>query len=398
MQLTAVHIPQRCLAPHVAAAQAYDVTLDGGLVSAIQASASPATSILLPALVDAHVHLDKNYSVQQSGAACGDLFTAIAMIQDVLRDATAADFAARMQRALNNAWHNGTRAMRTHIDWMQASAPAALAVVEQLAAAWQDKVQLQWAALTPIDTLATPAGAAIAAQVAQRGGVLGAFVYRNDDLQHKLREVFTLARAHGLALDFHTDEGLDLDATSLASIADLTIEFGLQGRVVCGHACSLSVQNAADTEATLARCAAAGIHLIALPTTNLYLQGSWAGTPLERGITRVREARAAGVGVSIATDNVQDAFYPYGNYDLIATWSLGVQLAHLAPALDWIDTVTTAPASALGLAWDGRIAVGCPADLLQLHAADEYALVGAGSSVARTVIRQGARLAPPTEY
>ncbi len=396
MQLTAVHIPQRCRAPNLANALSYDVALDGASISAITPSSQPARSMLLPALVDAHVHLDKNYSVQQSGAACGDLFTAIDMIQAVLRNASTADFAARMQRALENAWQHGTRALRTHIDWMQADAPPALAVVEQLAADWQGKLQLQWVALTPIDTLASPAGDAIAAQVAQHGGVLGAFVYKNEDVDQKLAAVFKLAQTHGVALDFHTDEGLDADATSLATIAELTIQFGMQGRVVCGHACSLSVQDAAQAQATLARCAAAGIHLVALPTTNLYLQGTWAGTPVERGITRVREARAAGLGVSIATDNVQDAFYPYGSYDLLQTWSLGVQLAHLAPALDWVDTITTAPAAALGLAWDGRIGAGCPADLVQLHAADEYALVGA-SKIARTVIRNGVVVTPSTD-
>ena len=217
---------------------------------------------------------------------------------------------------------------------------------------------------------------------------MGAFVYRNEGLRAKLEQVFALAQQHGLALDFHVDEGLDVDATALADIADLTMTFGMQGRVVCGHACSLSVQDAAQAQATLARCAQAGIHLVALPTTNLYLQGAWTATPVERGITRVLEARAAGVSLSLATDNVQDAFYPYGNYDLLATWGLGVQVAHLAPALDWLDTITTAPAVALGLAWDGRIAPGCPADLVQLHQADEYALVGAGT-VARTVIRAG---------
>ena len=389
MLLEAVHIPARCLAAGIAPARSFHLTFNDGRVDSLVPSDAAANSILLPAFVDAHVHLDKNYSVRKTGAACGDLFTAIGMIQAVFRDATPDDYEARMEQALQDAWRSGTRALRTHIDWMQAEPPMARAVVERLAQAWADRVQLQWSALTPLDILCEPGvGAAIAAQVAARGGLMGAFVYRNEGLRAKLEQVFALAQQHGLALDFHVDEGLDVDATALADIADLTIAFGMQGRVVCGHACSLSVQDAVQAQATLARCAQAGIHLVALPTTNLYLQGAWTATPVERGITRVLEARAAGVSLSLATDNVQDAFYPYGNYDLLATWGLGVQVAHLAPPLDWLDTITTAPAAALGLAWDGRIAPGCPADLVQLHQADEYALVGAGT-VARTVIRAG---------
>jgi len=45
---------------------------------------------------------------------------------------------------------------------------------------------------------------------------------------------------------------------------------------------------------TLALCAGAGLHLVALPTTNLYLQGAWDRTPVQRGITRIREAAARG--------------------------------------------------------------------------------------------------------
>jgi len=166
---------------------------------------------------------------------------------------------------------------------------------------------------------------------------------------------------------------------------------------VCGHACSLSVQDAAQARDTLALCERAGIDLVALPTTNLYLQGDWAGTPVPRGITRVREAAVQGVRASLATDNVQDAFYPYGSYDLLETFGLGVQMAHLAPATAWLDTITVRPALALCLAWDGRIAPGCPADLVLLAATDEYELLDARGR-RRTVIRAGRPLQPNEEH
>lgn len=66
--------------------------------------------------------------------------------------------------------------------------------------------------------------------------------------------------------------------------------------------------------------------------------------------------------MSLATDNVQDAFYPYGSYDLLETFGLGVQMAHLAP--------------------------GCPADLVLLAATDEHELIGPRGRQ-RIVIRAG---------
>ena len=151
-----------------------------------------------------------------------------------------------------------------------------------------------------------------------------------------------------------------------------------------------SAQVALDT---LRRCAAAGIHLVALPTTNLYLQGAWDATPVQRGITRLREAASVGVRTCIATDNVADAFYPYGSYDLLETFGLGVQMAHLASATDWLPAITVNPAQAMRLAWDGRIDLGSPADLIVLDGRSEYEMLTPRGR-RRTVYRNGAPIAP----
>lgn len=389
MELRALHIPRVLRDFDAGPAEVFDLRLEDGRIASIRPSDQPAQGLLLSAPVEAHAHIDKNYTVEETGGAQGNLFSAIRRMEAHRASWSGATLKPRMERALDEAWHWGTRALRTHLDWGQAHPPASLAVVETLREAWQDRIDLQFVALTPLDVYAdADAGACIAREVQRARGVLGAFIYRNAEMAPKLRCVFALAEQHGLQLDFHVDEGLDVEARGLRLIAELTLEYGLQGRVVCGHACSLSVQPDDEALETLALCARAGLHLVALPSTNLYLQGDWDRTPVQRGLTRVREARAAGLGLSLATDNVQDAFYPYGGYDLLDTFSLGVQAAHLAPALDWIDTITTAPARALGLAWDGRLHEGAPADLLWLQARHEYELIGPRGR-ARRVIRAG---------
>jgi cytosine deaminase len=389
MKLEAVRIPARLRGFAAGRANVFDVVLAGARVASIAPSSQPARGILLSALVDAHAHIDKNYTVREVGAAEGNLFRAIERMATHRAGWTAEALQARMTRALDEAWRAGTRALRTHLDWTGDEAPASLAVFEALRTQWQGRIALQFVALVPLDAYADPAaGERIAQAVQDAGGVLGAFVYRNQGIVHKLGRVFDLAQQYGLALDFHVDEGLDADATGLRSIAQLAIARGWHGRVVCGHACSLSVQHEDFARETLSLCARAGLHLVALPTTNLYLQGAWDRTPVPRGITRIREAAAVGLRASLATDNVQDAFYPYGGYDLVETFGLGVQMAHLAPAADWLDSVTVSPARAMGLPWDGRIAPGCPADLVLLAARDEYELLDAAGR-RRTVIRAG---------
>jgi cytosine/creatinine deaminase len=393
--LRSVSIPPslRGFASDTPDSQAFDLSWSNGHVTRIEPVPGPVTGTLVSAWVDLHVHLDKNYTVDEVGAAQGNLHGAIERMKASRAGWTEALLLERMTRALADAWRCGTRAMRTHLDWSEPHAPLSLSVLTALRDEWRGRIELQFVSLTPLDLFDVDGSASARAQtLARTRGILGAFVYRNTDMRAKLARVFDLAVAHDLDLDFHVDEGLDVDAVALRCIAELTLLHRWQGRVTCGHACSLSVQPPSQALETLQRCALAVIHLVALPTTNLYLQGAWDGTPVERGITRMREAAAVGASVSIATDNVADGFYPYGSYDLLETFGLGVQLAHLAPVSAWLPAVTVHPARAMGLSWDGRIDVGCPADVVLLGARTGYEmLTPAGRE--RAVYRNGVRLA-----
>jgi cytosine deaminase len=92
--------------------------------------------------------------------------------------------------------------------------------------------------------------------------------------------------------------------------------------------------------------------------------------------------------VSMASDNVADPFYPYGSYDLLENWALGVQMAHLAPAEDWLDTITLNPANTMRLPWTGQLCDGCPADLILLEARNGLELMNTRAR-SRRVCRQG---------
>jgi cytosine/creatinine deaminase len=376
LQAVAIPPPLRGFSDSAANARAFDIEWSAGCITRIDAVEARPRAMLVSPFVDLHVHIDKSYTVDEVGAAEGDLETAIARTRAARAGWTAEAIRGRMSRALDDAWHAGTRAMRTHLDWHEAREPLSLAVLREMRDEWRGRVELQFVSLTHLDLFDGESYAAARARtLREHGGVLGVHAYRNEACVGKLRRVFEVAAEHGLALDLHVDEGLHPDAAALSCVADLTIEFGMSGRVTCGHACSLSMQPQDQALDTLRRCAEAGIHLVALPTTNLYLQGDWRMTPVQRGITRLREARAAGVNVCVATDNVADAFHPYGSYDLLETWGLAVQLAHLPDPVSWLDAITVNPASAMQLGWDGRLRVGGPADFVVAAAESAYELI-----------------------
>jgi len=87
---------------------------------------------------------------------------------------------------------------------------------------------------------------------------------------------------------------------------------------------------------------------VALPHTNLFLQGRDRQTGMPRGLTAIRALRAAGVEVAAGGDNLQDPFNPVGRGDPLETAGLMIMAAHLLPD-EALATVTTAARSAMGL-------------------------------------------------
>ncbi len=362
------------------------VSVRDGRIAAITPMAVPAQAVILPLPVDPHVHLDKTFTIQRCRAEKPGLFGAIeAMARDV-PDWTARDIATRAGHALAEAHGNGIRALRSHVDWVQPAMPLAWSVLGELAQDWHSRLYLQRAALVPLDLLGDAGiGPGIAAQVARDAEVLGCFVYGNADPDAKLARVFALAERHGLQLDFHVDEGLDPEIKGFDSIVALSAQYGMAGRVLCGHACSLAIRPAADVARVIEKAAAAGVALTVLPSTNLHLQDMQPGrSPRQRGLAPMQELRAAGVAVLLGADNVADPFYPHGSYDQIEVLRLACLAAQLNPA-DWVDAITTAPAMAMGLPFPS-LAIGEPADFILIEGANWDAALRSARAPRQTIL------------
>ncbi len=342
----------------------------GGRIAAITPTAGPATAVAMPLPVDPHLHLDKTFTIRRCPTIKPGLFGAIEAIRADAEGWTAADVYERAARGVAEARSHGLTALRTHVDWVQPAAPVAWNALADLATDWTGRMTIQRAVLVPLDLLGDPEeGPKIARQVADGGGVLGCFVYCNDDLAAKVERVFRLAGQYGMMLDFHVDEGLSADACGFDTIVAMTAKYAMAGRVLCGHACSLSVRPAEDAARAMDAAARAGVMLTVLPTTNLHLQDMQPGrSPRLRGLAPMHELRAAGVTVVLGADNVADPFYPRGCYDPVETLRLACLAGHLEPA-EWVRAISTDAARAMGLP-EPELAVGAAADLLLIAGAD----------------------------
>jgi len=121
----------------------------------------------------------------------------------------------------------------------------------------------------------------------------------------------------------------------------------------------------------------------------MYLQDRVPGrTPRWRGVTLVQEMRAAGIPVSLASDNTRDGFHAYGDLDMMEVYREATRILHLDhPFGAWPRAVTAAPAEAMGIE-AGRLRVGAPADLVLFSARHMTELL-ARPQADRIVLRGG---------
>jgi len=377
----------------------------GSLVDATLPVIDLAGRQIWPGLVDAHVHLDKCQSFGRLQGADGT-FAGARDATDTDRRAywTAEDLYARMSFGLQCAHAHGVVATRSHIDSPEPQAETSWSVVRQLREEWRGRVELQAVAFVPLDVYGTPFGARLAEIAAQSGcGVLGAVTRPTgglhgmalENFDRLLDTLFRLARRHGLDIDLHVDETNDVNARALERVADAVLRNAFEGKVTCGHCCSLALQEPERMAAIIARVRQAGISIITLPLVNMYLQDRVPDrTPRWRGVPPVAELRAAGVPVAVAGDNCRDAFYAYGDHDLFDTLRLGVRILQLDnPVGDAPTLVTGVPAAIMGLKQHGTLRVGQSADFILFNARSLNELLTRPQSD-RVLVRAGRRIRP----
>jgi cytosine deaminase len=338
------------------------VDLDGGIV--------------LPRFVDIHTHLDKGHTWPRTPNPDGTFESALeAAARD--RDASwsAEDLQARMDFALRCALAHGTGALRTHLDSVGPQTEISWPVFAELREHWRGRIELQAVALFPIDlALRDEEFRSVVAAAARHGGLLGGVTFYgqapDEATDAALDRIVQAAAAEGLDLDFHVDESGASQARTLERVAAAVIRNRFAGKVLCGHCCSLASMPEGELERVIERVVEARLAVVSLPMCNMYLQDRRPGrTPRWRGVAPVHELRAAGVPVMVASDNTRDAFYAYGDLDMLEVFREATRILHLDHAgPDWPRAIAATPADLMNLDRHGRIEAGDAADLVLFRA------------------------------
>jgi cytosine deaminase len=341
----------------------HDIEIRDGRILALRPPTTTEPAVLLmPPLVDGHIHLDKTLlglpwvPNQALGNAVADRIEAERKVR-AARTVSETETGANL---VKQVMATGTLHMRTHVDIDNQLGLKNLHAILEVRERFRDLVTIQIVAFPQSGIARSPGtdrllGAAIAEGADLVGGLDPVGIDR--DLGGHLDTIFAIADRHGVGIDIHLHDGGEGGIAEMLAIAERTRTLGLRGKVAISHAFALGsvVTDLAERAADV--LAEAGIAIMS--------HGPGAAT-----MPPLPLLRAHGVEVFGGSDNIRDAWSPFGNGDMLERAMLigyRANFRHDHELLLPYRMVTEAAARVLGLK-DYGIRVGGPADFVAVEA------------------------------
>lgn len=319
---------------------------------------------------ETHIHLDKACILSRCSVEQGSKEEAAAESKKAKQDFTEDDVFARASRVVEMAIKKGTMGLRTFVETDPRAGLRSLAGLRRVRAAYAHALDVELCAFAQEGLTQEMATYDLLRQALQQGAdLVGGCHYTDPDPDRHVELIFDLAEEFDVDVDFHLDFDLEPSQSGIPKIAAETRRRGYQGRVVVGHINKLSALPAAQRTELAQLLLEADIALTVLPATDLLLMGHGQDYLVPRGVVNANELRALGLRTTIASNNILNAFTPYGDASLVRMANLYANVAQLATD-DAIraayEMVTTEAAQLLGQ--QARLRVGGPATFVLLEA------------------------------
>lgn len=354
------------------------IAIAGGRIVAIDAaSGAPAREridlggdLVLPALIDGHMHLDKTLAgLPWMGHAAEPFRMSRIETDKRILPALPLSTEARAVNLARLCAAHGTGHIRTHVDvdleGKLTKLAGVLAARERLAGV----VTMQIVAFPQSGVMRCPGVLDLLDQAMREGADLvgGIDPLEIDrDPKGQLDGIFAVAQRHGRGLDIHLHEPGEMGLFNVQEICARTKALGMQGKVTISHGFCLGGVLESKQKAAAELMGDAGVMLVT--------HGA-ASAPLPP-LTLLRQH---GVTVFAGNDDVRDTWSPYGNGDMLERVSyIGwrADLRHDPMLHDIFALASSAGAHALGLEGYG-LAVGSAANFFTLPAEGIPEAVGA---------------------
>ena len=338
-----------------------DIAIEAGKISKIAPSIEGDAirvidaegRVVIPGLVESHIHLDKALIASRKPNKSGTLKEAIEVTAELKPTFTKEDIYDRAKKVLDMIIPNGVTAIRTHSEFDPAQGFTGFEVILKLKEEYKKFVDIQVVAFPQEGIFKAPGTEAMMHQAMEMGAdVVGGIPYNDAPANDHIDLIFEIAKKYDKDIDLHQDFADEADHMSIEYLCQKTIDEGYQGRVSVGHLTALHALPEEKLTPILELMAKAQISVMALPATDLHLGARNDEYNVRRAVTPIRKLRDAGVNVCIATNNIRNAFTPYGNGDIFQTAMIAIPVAHLDGADDLptvLPMITENPAKALKL-------------------------------------------------
>ncbi len=341
--------------------------------------------LLLPAPAEPHAHLDKALTADLVANPSGDLLGAIRGWVAHRSTISKEDFIERAERAALMGLANGFTAIRTHVDLATDAGTTGVEALLEVKARLAGRVDLQLVALTgrPASGAAGADNLALLREALDMGvDVVGGCPHLDEDPEACTHTALEIAAEFEKPIDLHTDETLDPTHLELELLADAVASSGFMFGATASHCVSLGMQTESVQRRVAEKVAAAGVSVVALPQTNLFLQARGQRVAPPRGLTALAALGEAGANVCAGADNLQDPFCTVGRADPMETAALMVMAGHDRPEQAY-ERVSAASRKAMGLP--------PTTDVLAIRAATLREAI-ASAPADRVVVRDGQRV------
>jgi len=358
--------------------QTTDIGIAGGRIADIRPGLSAEAEtidlqgrLVSSGLIETHIHLDKSAILERCKADKGDLDEAIREVAKAKKAFTPEDVYQRARRTLEKCILNGTTHMRTQLEVDPGIGLRGLEGVRPLIDEYRWAIDIEICIFPQEGLLKNPGTDELMVAALKNGGrVVGAAPYTDSSSHGQIDRVFEMAREFDIDVDMHLDFAPDPDDLDLLYVCDKTERCRYGGRVTIGHVTKLSAAAPELFDRCARRLADAGVALIVLPSTDLYLMGRHMDCSVMRGVTASHKLLHRGVNCALSTNNVLNPFTPFGDCSLVRMANLYANIGQVGARGDireCFNMITTRSARLMNLKNYG-LEVGCFADLVVLDA------------------------------
>ncbi|MCO7175816.1 amidohydrolase family protein [Sporolactobacillus kofuensis] len=358
-----------------------DIGIENGTITYINetgASIPPVKQIIeagghvvLPGFNESHIHLEKAYLLEKMDTDAHSLQEAIQMTAALKKSFTKEDMTERATRVIEKSIQSGVTNLRAQVEVDDLLNLSAMETIMALKEKYKSKITIQIVVFPQEGIFIQKNGAALMEESLKMGAdVVGGIPYNDRDQTEHLDFIFNLAEKYGKPMDIHIDDSDNPEDLSILDIIKRTKDNHFENNVTVAHMTSLGSVDHNQARDIAKQIADAGIHVVALPATDLYINGRQDKEKIRRGLTPVKTLLNEQANVIFATNNIQNPFTPFGTGNILDIAYLFAEVTQMGTSQDAetiLDMMTYQSAKALGLEHYG-IYEGGLADLVLLDA------------------------------